>query len=155
MGQTQGIYLISVAAEMLDMHPQTLRKYERAGFIDPGRAGTLRLYSADDLVRLRLIKHFVETLGLNLAGIELTLNVVNDLLAMRSTLADEPDARAATAQLDRILERRFAIRVVAPEGAPQSPTEPPIPPSTSVFDLGEGEAVEFMRPPVPSATLNR
>ena len=68
MRQTQGIYLISMVAETLEMHPQTLRKYERAGFVVPLRMGTLRTYSDEDVARLRLIKHFVDGLGLNLAG---------------------------------------------------------------------------------------
>ena len=63
MRQAQGIYMISVVAETLDMHPQTLRKYERAGFVDPLRMGSLRTYSDSDIARLRLIKHFVEDLG--------------------------------------------------------------------------------------------
>ena len=60
MRQTRGIYLISVVAKTLDMHPQTLRKYERAGFIEPLRMGSLRTYSDEDVARLRLIKHFVD-----------------------------------------------------------------------------------------------
>ena len=71
MTQTRGIYLISVVAKTLEMHPQTLRKYERAGFIEPLRMGSLRTYSDEDVARLRLIKHFVEDMGLNLAGVEL------------------------------------------------------------------------------------
>ena len=70
----QGLYIISVAARLLAMHPQTLRKYERAGFLTPNRTGgMLRLYSAEDIQRLQLIKHLVEDLGLNLAGVELGL----------------------------------------------------------------------------------
>ena len=53
-----GLYVISVAARRLEMHPQTLRKYERAGLVRPARTvGRLRLYSEEDIVRLRLIKH--------------------------------------------------------------------------------------------------
>ena len=69
--QTRGIYLISVVAETLDMHPQTLRKYERAGFVVPLRMGALRTYSDEDVARLRLVKHFVDDMGLNLAGVQL------------------------------------------------------------------------------------
>ncbi|MCG3776301.1 MAG: putative heat shock protein HspR [Nitrospira sp.] len=73
-----GLYIISVAARLLSMHPQTLRKYERAGFLSPNRTdGMLRLYSADDMARLQLIKHFVETMGLNLAGVETCLELAN------------------------------------------------------------------------------
>ena len=75
MRQTQGIYLISVVAKTLEMHPQTLRKYERAGFIEPLRMGSLRTYSDEDVARLRLIKHFVDDMGLNLAGVEVGVTV--------------------------------------------------------------------------------
>src|SRR3989442_15805035 len=64
-------YFISVAAQMLGMHPQTLRKYERLGFIQPSRTlGSMRLYSREELERLRLIKHLVDELGINLAGVQ-------------------------------------------------------------------------------------
>ena len=83
----QGLYVISVAARLLDMHPQTLRKYERAGFIVPTRTGgMLRLYSREDINRLRLIKHLVENLGLNLSGIELVLGVARKLLELQESL---------------------------------------------------------------------
>ncbi len=85
--QDGGLYVISVAARLLAMHPQTLRKYERAGLISPSRTiGMLRLYSEEDIVRLRLIKHMVEVLGLNLAGVNLALSLVDGLLAMNQRL---------------------------------------------------------------------
>ena len=57
----QDLYFISMAAEMLGMHPQTLRKYERLGLIQPSRTiGSMRLYSREELERLRLIKHLVD-----------------------------------------------------------------------------------------------
>ena len=83
MQQTRGIYLISVVAETLDMHPQTLRKYERAGFVVPLRMGALRTYSDEDVARLRLIKHFVDDMGLNLSGVQLALKMTSELLALR------------------------------------------------------------------------
>lgn len=83
--QMQGVYIISVAARVLQMHPQTLRKYERIGLVSPSRTeGMLRLYSEEDIVRLRLIKHLVDELGLNLAGVELALKLFNRLLTMRA-----------------------------------------------------------------------
>jgi len=83
----EGVYIISVAARILEMHPQTLRKYERAGLVRPSRTdGSLRLYSEEDIARLRLIKHLVGDLGLNLAGVELVLNMFNHLLETRSQL---------------------------------------------------------------------
>ena len=74
-----GLYVISVAARLLEMHPQTLRKYERVGLVMPSRTvGMLRLYSEEDIVRLRLIKHLIGDLGLKLSGVEL-----NSLLDVR------------------------------------------------------------------------
>lgn len=88
MMDQQGLYIISVAARLLDMHPQTLRKYERAGFLTPNRTGgMLRLYSAEDIQRLQLIKHLVEDLGLNLAGVELGL-ALHQLLGQLQEDAD-------------------------------------------------------------------
>ena len=82
--ETQGVYIISVAARILQMHPQTLRKYERIGLLNPSRTGgMLRLYSEEDLARLRLIKHLVGDLGLNLAGVQLVLGLFNRLLKIR------------------------------------------------------------------------
>ena len=86
-GSVEGVYIISVAARILEMHPQTLRKYERAGLVNPSRTvGMLRLYSEEDIARLRLIKHLVGDLGLNVAGVHLVLKVFNNLLATRGRL---------------------------------------------------------------------
>ena len=80
----EGVYVISVASKMLSMHPQTLRKYERVGLVRPSRTdGMLRLYSQDDIARLKLIKYLVDDLGLNLAGVRLILNIFNDLLDIK------------------------------------------------------------------------
>ncbi len=83
----QGVYIISVAARILEMHPQTLRKYEKLGFISPSRTiGMLRLYSEGDIQKLRLIRHLEENLGLNLAGVEFTLELLSHLLDMHERL---------------------------------------------------------------------
>lgn len=79
------VFIISVAARLLEMHPQTLRKYEREGLIAPSRtSGNLRLYSDEDLVRLRQVKHLVGELGLNLAGVQLVLEVTRRLQGLQS-----------------------------------------------------------------------
>ncbi len=76
MAFDQDLFLISMAAEMLGMHPQTLRKYERLGLIQPSRTiGSMRLYSREELERLRLIKHLVDELGINLAGVQRLLSI--------------------------------------------------------------------------------
>lgn len=86
--QMEGVYIISVAARILDMHPQTLRKYERLGLIRPGRTlGMLRLYSTEDIRKLRLIRHLSDDMGLNLAGVEFALAAVQNLLTMQQRLA--------------------------------------------------------------------
>lgn len=87
-GDLEGVYIISVAARLLEMHPQTLRKYERLGLIQPVRTvGMLRLYSQDDLRKVMLIRHLMDNLGLNLAGVEFTLRLVNNLNVFSRRLA--------------------------------------------------------------------
>ena len=78
--QIVGVYIISVAARLIEMHPQTLRKYDRAGLVRPSRTvGMLRLYSDADLVKLRIIKRLVDHYGINLAGVSLILDLVEIL----------------------------------------------------------------------------
>ena len=101
----EGVYIISVAARLLDMHPQTLRKYERLGLIRPGRTiGMLRLYSRDDIRKVRLIQHLAGNLGLNLAGVEFALGMVDDLLALRQRLS----ATTEGTHLQQAVEQEFA-----------------------------------------------
>jgi MerR family transcriptional regulator/heat shock protein HspR len=83
----EGVYVISVAARILEMHPQTLRKYERLGLINPVRTmGMLRLYSLEDIRKVFLIRHLMENLGLNLAGVEFALTLVDGLINMEQRL---------------------------------------------------------------------
>jgi MerR family transcriptional regulator, heat shock protein HspR len=80
-------YMISVAADLVGMHPQTLRIYESKGLIRPKRtAGNTRLYSEADLGRLRLIQRLTSELGLNLAGVEQVLRLEDELQRMRRRL---------------------------------------------------------------------
>ena len=80
-------YMISVAAELVGMHPQTLRIYENKGLIRPKRtSGNTRLYSNADLERLRLIQRLTNELGLNLAGVEHVLRLQDELVRMRRRL---------------------------------------------------------------------
>ena len=89
MASDQDLFLISMAAEMLDMHPQTLRKYERLGLIQPSRTvGSMRLYSREELGRLRLIKHLVDEVGINLAGVQRLLSIA-DVMHRIQPLMDE------------------------------------------------------------------
>ncbi|MDO8532903.1 MAG: MerR family transcriptional regulator [Dehalococcoidia bacterium] len=105
----RGVYIISVASRLLAMHPQTLRKYERLGLITPSRTlGMLRLYSDRDMERLRLIKHLVENEDLNLAGVELSLQIWDRLVTLRESLAEAGNGRdlrrAVEEHLDGIFE---------------------------------------------------
>ena len=73
---TQTVFSISSIAKMLSVHPQTLRFYERAGFVQPVRTrGETRLYSQQDIAQLRLILHLTRDLGVNLAGVEIILRM--------------------------------------------------------------------------------
>ena len=105
----EGLYIISVAARLLEMHPQTLRKYERAGLISPPRTiGKLRLYSKQDIVRLRFIKHLVDDLGMNLAGVDLVLGLLGHMMQAREriiTVEIETGLKTMIAQeFDRLLQ---------------------------------------------------
>lgn len=83
------MYLISVAAEMLNMHPQTLRKYERLGLVRPLRIlGSMRVYSDDELARLRLIKMLVDEAGINLAGVQRLLSIAEVAQRLRPLVAE-------------------------------------------------------------------
>ena len=107
--EAEGIYVISVAARLLQMHPQTLRKYERAGLVRPSRTvGMLRLYSEEDIVRLRLIKHLVGEMGLNLAGVEVALAMFNQMLRLKSGL-DQAKEGELKDYLEDCLNEMFKI----------------------------------------------
>lgn len=102
---SEPLFVISVAARLVEMHPQTLRKYEREGLIAPSRtSGNLRLYSDEDIERLRQVKYLVEERGLNLAGVQLALELTRELQGLRETL-DTSDAStlAMARELDRLL----------------------------------------------------
>jgi MerR family transcriptional regulator, heat shock protein HspR len=101
------LYFISMAARLLDMHPQTLRKYERLGLVRPTRTvGSMRVYTQDELDRLRLIKHLVEEVGVNLAGVQRLLEIAESVQRLRPLVkASRPDARRRIAsEIERIGE---------------------------------------------------
>ena len=82
-------YLISVVADMFDVHPQTLRTYEREGLIRPGRSqGNTRLYSDEDVARVELILRLTKELGVNLAGVEVILNMRERMERMQREVAE-------------------------------------------------------------------
>ncbi len=104
------LFVISVAARLLKMHPQTLRKYEREGLIAPSRTtGNLRLYSDRDIERLRQVKYLVEQRGLNLAGVQLALELTRRLREVRAAVesdgerAARMDEAAISLEMTRVL----------------------------------------------------
>ena len=104
-------YMISVAAELVGMHPQTLRMYEQKGLVQPGRtAGNTRLYSDADVERLRLIQRLTTELGLNLAGVESVLRLQDELARMRRRLERmEQDMRSALEEVHRSYRREVVL----------------------------------------------
>lgn len=87
MRESEPLYVISVASRLLKLHPQTLRKYERVGFVAPSRTtGNLRLYSSEDIDRLRQIKRLVDDRGVNLAGVEMALDVTRQVRGLQEQL---------------------------------------------------------------------
>lgn len=98
------VFIISVAARLLEMHPQTLRKYEREGLIAPSRTtGNLRLYSDEDLDRLRQVKFLVNERGLNLAGVQMILELTRHMQALQAQVASA-SAIEENANLERVGE---------------------------------------------------
>jgi len=86
MESKTGVYVMQVASMLTGMHPQTLRKYERAGLLTPSRNKTLRMYSDEDITRLKMIKHLVDEVGLNLAGVDLVLKLRDGILSIKEEL---------------------------------------------------------------------
>lgn len=97
------VYVISVAARLLDVHPQTLRNYERAGFLRPTRTeGKRRLYSAAEIEQLRHLIGTVEQFGLNLTGLKLLLALRRELRDLEGRLDGPLTAEAAAARRDQV-----------------------------------------------------
>ena len=104
----QNFYFISVAARMLGMHPQTLRKYERLGLVQPSRTvGSMRLYSREELARLKAIKRLVDDAGINLAGVQRLLSIAEIVQRMRPLMSDDThsarDARRLSHEIDQLV----------------------------------------------------
>ena len=100
------LYFISMAARMLEMHPQTLRKYERLGLVRPTRSiGSMRMYSRGELERLRLIKHLVEEAGVNLAGVQRLLNIAEAVRRIQPLIEDDGPRGDARRRLAREIAR--------------------------------------------------
>jgi len=112
MALDQDLFLISMAAERLGMHPQTLRKYERLGLIQPSRTiGSMRLYSRHEIERLRLIKHLVDELGINLAGVQRLLSIA-EIMERIQPLMDEGALSTGAGRRQLMTEMRRLNEIV-------------------------------------------
>jgi MerR family transcriptional regulator, heat shock protein HspR len=107
----KGRYMISVAADLVGMHPQTLRIYEQKGLVRPKRtAGNTRLYSEQDLERLRLIQRLTTELGLNLAGVEMVLQLEDQLGRMQRRMDRmEREMRERMRNVEKQYKRELVI----------------------------------------------
>ena len=115
-------YMISVAADLVGMHPQTLRMYESKGLVRPGRTpGGTRLYSDADIERLRLIHRLTTELGLNLAGVEHVLRMQDEVNRMRARMERlERELRAEIAEVHRSYKREIVLYRPERHPAPRS-----------------------------------
>ena len=101
--ENQPVYMIGVAAQLCGVHPQTLRQYERLGLVAPSRVGSKnRLYSEVDILRVRRIQRLTQEMGVNLAGVELILRLLDDMEEMRRDMESQVGAYIEEA------ERRIA-----------------------------------------------
>jgi MerR family transcriptional regulator, heat shock protein HspR len=116
-------YMISIAAELVGMHPQTLRIYESKGLVRPKRTpGNTRLYSEADLERLRLIQRLTSQLGLNLAGVETVLRLEDELEKMRVRLDRmEREMRDRIRNVERTYKREIVLYRQEGETRPDTP----------------------------------
>jgi MerR family transcriptional regulator, heat shock protein HspR len=114
-------FMISVAAELVGMHPQTLRIYEAKGLVAPARTpGGTRLYSDADVERLRLIQRLTTELGLNLAGVEQVLRLEDELRRVRTRLERlERELRAEIAAVHKSYKRELVVYQPARHPAPR------------------------------------
>jgi len=105
---TDALYVISVAARLVELHPTTLRKYERVGFLEPSRTpGRTRLYSVEDIRRLRQIKHLVEEREMNLAGVQMALDLTDRLRTIVDAVDQAPDLESLRRRVQTPLREAF------------------------------------------------
>jgi len=100
---------MQVASMLTGMHPQTLRKYERAGFLAPSRRYMVRMYSDEDIARLKMIKHLVDDVGLNLAGVELALKLRQKVLDIREEIISSEIGQRLQERLTHLLNDMLDI----------------------------------------------
>ncbi|TFG70285.1 MAG: MerR family transcriptional regulator [Solirubrobacterales bacterium] len=149
MDRERGVFMISVAAELAEMHPQTLRMYESRGLISPKRSPkNTRLYSQEDVERLRRIQAMTAEQGLNLAGVETVLELETKLERMREQLqamrrrAEELELRMSE-EVDRV--RRSLGAELVPYGAYESQAVPKAAERAGVSQSGGTVRIEVKR----------
>ena len=106
---SDALYVISVAARLVELHPTTLRKYERVGFLEPSRTpGRTRLYSRADIRRLQQIKHLVEDREMNLAGVQMALDLTDLLNEIGDAIEQSQDMVSLRRRIQAPLRAVFA-----------------------------------------------
>ncbi len=106
---SDALYVISVAARLVEMHPTTLRKYEGVGFLEPSRTpGRTRLYSLEDINRLRQIKRLVEEREMNLAGVQMALDLTEMLSEISTAIEQAQDVATVRRRVQAPLRAAFA-----------------------------------------------
>jgi MerR family transcriptional regulator/heat shock protein HspR len=109
LSATAALYVISVAARLVELHPTTLRKYERVGFLEPSRTpGRTRLYSHEDIRRLRQIKQLVEEREINLAGVQMALDLTTLLREIVTHIDQASDLESLRRRVQAPLRTAFA-----------------------------------------------
>jgi MerR family transcriptional regulator/heat shock protein HspR len=140
----RGVYMISVAAELAGMHPQTLRIYETRGLITPKRSPkNTRLYSQEDVERLRRIQELTGELGMNLAGVERVFELEEEIVRMRRRMRNlERHAQRVQQELEKELDR--VRRSLKYELVPYEPPSQALMPGR---DRERGVRIPVRRPP--------
>ncbi len=141
--KTKGSYTISVVAERFDVHPQTLRMYEREGLLQPSRTdGNTRLYTDEDIDRLDVILSLTRDLGVNLAGVEIILNMRSKMDAMQRQMREfvsyvNSSMDTAEDSEDPISNALIPVRARMPLRARREDEESPVaaPPGSKIVDL--------------------
>jgi MerR family transcriptional regulator/heat shock protein HspR len=106
---SDALYVISVAARLVELHPTTLRKYERVGFLEPSRTpGRTRLYSLEDIHRLQQIKRLVEEREMNLAGVQMALDLTELLSDLSIAIEQAHDLASLRRRVAAPLRAAFA-----------------------------------------------
>lgn len=100
--RNQPVYMIGVASELCGIHPQTLRQYEKLGLVSPARVGAKnRLYSEEDIARVRKIQRLTQDMGVNLAGVEIILKLLDEMEDQRAEM--EENLEKYIAEVEQIL----------------------------------------------------